>query len=84
MDFDEIVIRILWTGDAPAWRVNDAPVATLAEVRDYLARIARIKTDAPVILDPDPEVPLGDVIDVYDAARLESFEKVHFAASEGV
>jgi biopolymer transport protein ExbD len=84
MDFDEIVIRIHWTGEAPAWSVNDAPVATLAEVRDYLARIARIKTDAPVILDPDPQVPLGDVIDVYDAARLEQFEKIHFAASENL
>ncbi|MBW3597412.1 MAG: biopolymer transporter ExbD [Planctomycetes bacterium] len=84
LDFDEIVIRILWTGDGPAWSVNDAPVASLGEVRDYLSRIASVKTDAPVILDPDPQVPLGDVIDVYDAARLERFEKVHFAASEGV
>jgi biopolymer transport protein ExbD len=83
-DFDAIVIRILWTGQAATWTVNDAPVATLAEVRKYLAAVARIKRDAPVILDPDPQVPLGDVIDVYDAARLEQFEKVQFAASEGV
>jgi biopolymer transport protein ExbD len=83
-DFDAVVIRILWTGDAPAWTVNDAPIATLAEVRTHLATIAQIKRDAPVILDPDPQVPLGDVIDVYDAARLEKFEKVQFAASEGV
>jgi biopolymer transport protein ExbD len=83
-DFDAIVIRILWTEQAPAWTVNEAPVATLAEVRKYLAAVAQIKRDAPVILDPDPQVPLGDVIDVYDAARLEQFEKVQFAASEGV
>ncbi len=84
VDFDEIVIRVLWTGEAPAWTVNDAPLASLAEVRVFLARLAKIKQDAPVILDPDPQVPLGHVIDVYDAARLEQFEKVQFAASEGI
>ncbi len=82
VDFDEIVIRILWAGDAPAWTVNDAPLASLAEVRAFLARLAQVKQDAPVILDPDRQVPLGHVIDVYDAARLENFEKVQFAASE--
>ncbi len=83
-DFDEIVIRIIWTGQAPAWTVNEAPVESLAQLRAHLANIARIKRDAPVILDADPQVPLGHVIDVYDAARLEEFEKVQFAASEEI
>jgi biopolymer transport protein ExbD len=83
-DFDEIVIRIVWTGQAPAWTVNEAPVESLAQLRAHLANIARIKRDAPVILDADPQVPLGHVIDVYDAARLEEFEKVQFAASEEI
>ena len=84
LDFDAIVIRLLWDGQSVAWTVNDSPLSSLAEVRTFLANIGKIKRDMPVILDPDPQVPLGDVIDVYDTARLERFEKIQFAASEGV
>lgn len=82
IDFDQIVIRLLWQGNQPAWTINDMPVANLAAVRSRLATIAQIKQDAPVILDPDPSAPLGHVIDLYDAARLEHFDKVQFAASQ--
>jgi biopolymer transport protein ExbD len=80
-DFDDIIVRIEWTGSGPAWQVNGAPAESLAELRGTLASIARIKHDAPVILDPDSSVPLGDVIDVFDLSRLAGFEKVQFAAS---
>jgi biopolymer transport protein ExbD len=83
-DFDDVVVRILWTGSGPAWEVNDAPLPTLADLQATLAQIARIKRDAPVILHPDPDVPLGDVIDVFDLARFVGFEKVQFAASEEI
>ena len=80
-DFENIVVRILWQGNSPAWTVNDAPVASLLALKQSLAQVARIKRDAPVILHPDPDVPLGNVIDVYDLSRLVGFEKVQFAAS---
>ena len=84
-DFDDIVVRITWTSEKkPAWRVNGQPVGTLAEVRETLQRIVRVKSDAPVILHPDPDVPLGHVIDIYDITRLEGFDKVQFAASERI
>lgn len=82
IDFEQVVIRLLWQGNGPAWTINDTPLPTLAAVRDRLATIAEIKQDAPVILDPDPAAPLGHVIDLYDAARLENFQRVQFAASE--
>jgi biopolymer transport protein ExbD len=81
-DFDEVVIRLLWDGLQPQWQVNSAPVATLEQVRRTLAALAAIKADAPVIVHPDPEVPLGHVIDLYDLTRLEGFQKVQFTASE--
>ena len=83
-DFDNVVVRVLRAGGAATWQVNDAPVPTLAALRSTLAQIARIKRDAPVILHPDKDVPLGDVIDVFDLARLVGFEKVQFAASEEI
>jgi len=79
-DFDKIVIRVLRDGTAPTWRVNDSPVVSLAELRQMLTRIANIKRDAPVVIDPIGDVPLGDVIDVFDIARLVGFQKVQFAA----
>ena len=79
-DFDGSWSASCGPSSGPAWQVNDAPIASLAELRQSLAAIARIKRDAPVILDPDPDVPLGDVIDVLDLSRLVGFEKVQFAA----
>ena len=81
-DFDQVVVRILWVDDQPAWRINDQPLGSLEQVHKQLDRIANIKRDAPVILHPDPLVPLGNVIDIYDIARLVRFEKVQFAAAE--
>ena len=80
-DFEDVVVRIHWQESAPTWTVNDAPVPSLAGLEQSLRRVARIKRDAPVILHPDPEVPLGSVIEVYDISRLVGFEKVQFAVS---
>ncbi|MCE9525471.1 MAG: biopolymer transporter ExbD [Planctomycetales bacterium] len=80
-DFEDVVVRILWQGSAPTWTVNDSPVPSLVSLKQSLAQVARIKRDAPVILHPDPDVPLGNVIEVYDISRLVGFEKIQFAAS---
>src|SRR5262245_29352315 len=38
-DFEDVVVRILWQNSAPAWTVNDAPIASLAELRQSLAGV---------------------------------------------
>lgn len=81
VEFDKIIVRILSGPSGVGWRINDVPVASLAELQTKLQPIARIKRDAPVVLHPDPEVPLGDVIDVFDLSRLLGFEKVQFAVN---
>jgi biopolymer transport protein ExbD len=80
-DFEKIIVRIVAVPGGVAWRINDAPVASLGELQSRLQPIVRIKRDAPVVLHPDPEVPLGDVIDVFDMSRLIGFEKVQFAVN---
>lgn len=80
-DFEKIIVRIVSTPGGVAWRINDAPVTSVVELQGQLQPIARIKQDAPVILHPDPEVPLGDVIDVFDLCRLVKFQKVQFAVN---
>src|SRR6476661_9927471 len=47
-DFPSVVVRVLWTGNGPIWTVNEAPVGSLAELRQMLASISRIKRDAPL------------------------------------
>jgi biopolymer transport protein ExbD len=83
-DFPNVVVRVLWAGSGPIWTVNESPVGSLADLRQTLASIARIKRDAPLILDPASDVPLGDVIDVFDLSRLVGFQKVQFAATAPV
>jgi len=80
-DFDRVVIRILWNDGRPAWQVNGQVLDGLPQVRELLAAVARVKSDAPVVLHPDPAVPLGHVIDVYDVTRLAGFPRIQFAAS---
>lgn len=78
-DFDEVVIEVGWNGSQPTWLINDDVVESLAAVRERLRLIASIKADAPIFVLPDPAAPMLHVIDVYDAARLERFEKVKLA-----
>jgi len=83
-DFEPVVIQLLWRNGQPVYVVNETEVGSLTEIGQILAAIARIKPDNPVIIDPDPAVPFGRVIDVYDRSRLAGFEQVQFAASEDV
>ncbi|MFP6670103.1 MAG: biopolymer transporter ExbD, partial [Pirellulaceae bacterium] len=61
-DFDDVVVRIRWLNEQPSWSINDNPVASLAQLQERLRIIQEIKRDAPVILHPDKQVPLGHVI----------------------
>jgi biopolymer transport protein ExbD len=79
-DFAEVVVRVLYQDGNISWSVNDMPLPTLAEVRGHLLRIAEASRTAPVIVHPDPDVPLGAAINVYDLARLQGL-RVAFATS---
>jgi biopolymer transport protein ExbD len=81
LDLDEVVVKILWRGDRPTWRISERDYGTLNEVRAVLAAIARVKSDLPVILDVQGDVPLENVIDVYDLCRQIGLRKIQFAAS---
>ena len=65
-DFDEVIIRLVQELDSVAWRVNEVPMAGRNEVAERLRLIAAIRRDAPVIVHPDPQVPLGIVLDAFE------------------
>ncbi len=78
---EKIVIRIGWDGASPIWTLNNQPMASVAEIGQRLQVIAGIENQAPVILHPQPLVPLGHVIEAYDVARLAGFPKIAFAVN---
>ncbi len=78
-DFDNVVIRLRWDGGLPDWTINDQPMQSVQQVADALLALAQIKLDAPIIVHPDRNVPLGYVIEVYDLAKLAGFVQVSFA-----
>jgi len=80
-DLDEIVVKVLWRNGRVQWQINDVDYGRLAEVTAVLQRIAQVKSDLPVILDVEPDVPMENVIDVYDVCRQVGLDKIQFAAS---
>ena len=84
LDFDPVVIQLLWQDERPLWIVNEAPASSLEELARMLTTVAGIKPDVPVIIDPDEAVPFGHVIDVYDASLLAGCQKIQFAALEEI
>ena len=85
LDLEEIVVELLWRNIDGRWRaqwqINNREYTQLAEVRGVLAAVRQLKDDLPVILDVEPDVPMEDVIDVYDLCREVGLERVQFAAS---
>jgi biopolymer transport protein ExbD len=53
----------------------------LAPLRDTLKESGKTASESRVILDVAGNVPLGDVVFVYDACRAARFHSVNFAAS---
>ncbi len=83
-DLDEITVTVFRRGDRTAWQVNQRDYDRLEDVGAVLSAAAEIKIDLPVILDVDAEVPIEDVIDVYDRCRQIGLRRIQFAVSSDV
>ena len=81
-DLEHIVVRGAVTNARTIWTINSRECDSLAQVRELLQKTAAIDATLPVILDVANAVPLGDMIEVYDAARLVGFDRIHFAADQ--
>lgn len=82
-DFEEVVIRLTGDPSQVSWQINEVPLLTTAEVYSQLKSIASILADAPVVIHPDPDVPLGVVMDAYDLARAAGFDQIQYAVQDG-
>jgi biopolymer transport protein ExbD len=78
---DADIVRIHLAGDDKMLllRLNERPVADKQELFDQLRQIAAISVDAPVILDIQPGVVVGDLVSVYDGILASGLRSIHFA-----
>jgi biopolymer transport protein ExbD len=83
VELEDVVIKVLAVDGRIAWQINQQSYERLEQVREVLLAIAGLQADLPIILDVQGEVPLGDVIDLYDLCRLVGFDKIQFAANVG-
>jgi biopolymer transport protein ExbD len=79
-ELERILVKATHADGTTQWVVNERTCDSLPQVRQLLHMVAEIDRTLPVVLDVAGEVPLGDLIDVYDVCRLEKFEKIQFAA----
>lgn len=81
-DLGKIVARLIVEPSGQvAYAIDGKRAADLDEVEAILAALQQIDPDVPVIVDPDRETPLENVLDVYDCARRVGLAKIKFAAS---
>lgn len=78
---EEIHIRIVSSGSDLVWSVNRRICRSLQEINAILSRLAKIDPDIPVIIDPEKNVPVEHLIDIYDLCRKSGLMKIQFAAS---
>ena len=76
----EVWIRLKRSNDRTTALLEEREFDDLTQLTATLKTLAGIAPEIPVNLDIEGEVPLGDVIHVYDACRAARFRSVNFAA----
>jgi len=84
-DLSDIVIRILNSRNAltPSqveYSINGESIASFDLVTNRLVRILKVRSDIPLIIDPEDNVAVGEAIRVYDLAKANGSVAVHLAA----
>jgi Biopolymer transport protein len=64
--------------------MNGTEYRDLRELKGQLQALAELGPENPVILDVAGNVPLGDLVDIYDTCRAGGFETINFAAKAAV
>ena len=78
LDLGEIAIQIHYDSK-PYWDIGGQRYWSMDDVRNLLKVLSEESRELPVILDPDANVPIENVLDVHDAARNVRFSHVQFA-----
>lgn len=82
----EVWLKLMHDASTSHTRVdmNGTVYENLAQLKAQLRTLAELGPENPVILDIERNVPLGDVVDVYDTCQAAGFHSVSFAADAPV
>lgn len=76
----EVRVRLVrGDGGGTEAELNGNRIADLADLGQTLRALAEAAQEIPVVLDIAPDIPLGDVVHVYDTCRAAQFRNVQFA-----
>ena len=78
---DRVYLKLLRIDGKTVTDLDGRLIEEQAEVRDLLVNLATVAPNIPVVIDTAPEVPLGDMIALYDICRSVDFETINFAIS---
>lgn len=76
---DQIVIKLAVLEPGVSISLNGNPLTGFEQLPARLSQISSIKSDVPVIIDPDGSVKAKDAIHAYDLARQAGFSRVYMA-----
>ena len=76
---DVVSIQISFDHE-PHWQIEGNQCTSLHEVQNILLLIQNVKEDIPVIIESAENVPMENVIDVYDVCRRTGLSRIQFAA----
>jgi biopolymer transport protein ExbD len=76
----EVWIRLKRRDNTTVAFLEERELTDLSQLDSTLRTLASAAIEIPLILDIDDDVPLGDVIHVYDRCRAAKFHSVNFAA----
>ena len=76
---DRVYLKLLRIDGATVTDLDGRMIEEAEEVRNLLVNLATLAPDIPVVIDTGPEVPLGDMIALYDICRSVDFETINFA-----
>ena len=79
VNLDVVLIQISFDQE-PHWQIEGNQCTSLQEVQSILRLIREVREDIPVIIESADNVPMENVIDVYDVCRRVGLTNIQFAA----
>lgn len=79
-DINDVVVRLKMDQNQKVFfEFNGQSLESLDPLSNLLQNVVQIRPDVPVIVDPDPKVPVGYAVQVYDIARRAGALRVYMA-----
>lgn len=76
---DQLVVKLQMQGDVAMASMNGVALPHWSQLKERLAALSSVRSDVPVVIDPDGNVRAASVIAAYDWARQAGLTRVYMA-----